>query len=50
LDTKLTNCAHDYTPTPQDHSHNTSGITPHAAVNNLYIRTPEDGHVNDRNM
>jgi len=24
--------------------------TPHAAVNNLYIRTPEDGHVNVRNM
>ena len=28
----LTNSAHDYTPTPQDHSLNTYGITPHAAV------------------
>ena len=28
----LTNSAQDYTPTPQDHSLNTYGITPHAAV------------------
>ena len=28
----LTNSAHDYTPTPQDQSNNTYGITPHAAV------------------
>jgi len=26
-----------------------AGITPHAAVNNLYIRIPEDGRVNVRN-
>ena len=29
---KLTNSAQDYTPTPLDHSLNTYGITPHAAV------------------
>ena len=45
----LTNSAPDYTPTPQDHSLNTYGITPHAAVKQ-HIRTPEDGHVNVRNM
>ena len=28
----LTDSAQDYTPTPQDHSLNTYGITPHAAV------------------
>ena len=28
----LTKSAQDYTPTPQDHSLNTYGITPHAAV------------------
>ena len=26
------------------------GITPHAAVHNLYIRTPEVGHVNVRHV
>jgi len=25
-------------------------LTPHAAVNNLYIKTPEDGQIDDRNM
>ena len=34
---------------PQDHSLNTYGITPHAAVKQ-HIRTPEDGHVNVRNI
>jgi len=28
----MTNSAQDYTPTPQDHSLNTYGIKPHAAV------------------
>ena len=45
----LTNSAQDYTPTPQDHSLNTYGITPHAAVIQ-HISTPEDGHINVRNM
>ena len=45
----LTNSAPDYIPTPQDHSLNTYGITPHAAVKQ-HIRTPEDGHVNVRNI
>ena len=45
----MTNSAQDYTPTPQDHSLNTYGLTPHAAVIQ-HISTPEDGHVNVRNM
>jgi len=44
-----THSAQDYIPTPQDHSLNTYGITPHAAVIQ-HISTPEDGHVNVRNM
>jgi len=41
----------NYTCLPQIFQMKTkAGITPHAAVNNLYIRTPEDGHVNVRNM
>ena len=46
---RLQNSAQDYTPTPQDHSLNTYGITPHAAVIQ-HISTPEDGHINVRDM